>query len=414
MRPHPFHAAGDGAADGRAVFVCAAYAVTQLVLSLRFLTSTSQSLAFFNPAKPLLAAAVVLATGLFIAAVLRAPRPFARLVQSPILFLLLLAGLVYAQWHLYPLLDREALKLAGEGSDADDALIDIARRLLQGEPSYAAPTYRGNPISTGLGWVVLNLPWASQQTFFLLTPFYLGALGIALRAATRAWVAPNVALIGHLGCLGFLEIAPTSDLAALGAALCASFMAAYLGRNSGWALALIAVVMGTVSSGRVPFLLFPALSAALLWRATAGRSLILGLAGTATAAAWHLGAMRFGASPYQPLHLFDAANTLLPGAWRYIAALATAAVGIAAIRARNRTPADAVFLCGLCLATPLIFVALAQLAAIGFETGHWEGANYLEPAFSFFVAALALLAWRRHEARSSRPDGNEAASRHPT
>lgn len=390
-----------GAAEASFAGICTAYAATQFALSLRFLTSNSQSLAFMNPAKPLLAALIVLGTGLLILAVLRTPRPMERLLGSPILAVLLLAGLAYAEWRLFPILDRDALKLIGQGSDADDALIDAAQRLLHGESPYAAPTYRGNPISPGIGWVVLNLPWASKTTFFLLTPVYLGSLALILRAATRAWSATNIALIGHIGCLGVLEIAPASDLVAFGAALCATFIAAYMARNSIWALACIALIMGTISTGRVPFALFPVLSAALLWRVTAGRSLVLGLVGTGTAAAWHLGMVSFDSSPYQPLHLFGAGEALLPGAWRYGAALATAAVGVLMLVRQRATLVDAVFRCGICLAVPLAFVGMAQLAHIGFETGRWEGANYLAPAFSFFAVSLSLLAPRRGDRSAS-------------
>lgn len=396
------HGVQIGATEASVAGICIAYAAMQLALSLRFLTSTSQSLAFMNTAKPLLAALVVLGTGLLILAVLRTPRPLGRLLDSSILPVLLLAGLAYAEWHLYPLLDRDALKFIGEGSDADNALIDAAQRILHGESPYASPTYRGNPISPGIGWIVLNLPWASKATFFLLTPIYLGLLGLLLRAATRTWSATNIVLIGHIGCLGLLEIAPASDLVAFGAALCTTFIAAYMVRNSIWLLVCVALLMGTISSGRVPFALFPVLSAALLWRVTAGRSLILGLVGVGTAAAWHLGMICFDSSPYQPLHLFGAGDALLPGAWRYGAGLATVAVGALMLLGPKTTLVDAVFRCGICLAVPLAFVALAQLAHIGFETGRWEGANYLAPAFSFFVASLSMLALRRGDATTLR------------
>ncbi|MGE0095000.1 MAG: hypothetical protein AB7M05_02600 [Alphaproteobacteria bacterium] len=374
--------------------ICLAYAAVQFALSLRFLTSASLSLASVNAFKPLLAGFLVLATGLYIAAALHAPRPIARLLGSPVLLILLLAFLAIAEWYLYPLLDRVSLKLAGEGSDADDALIDAAQRLLAGQPAYAAPTYRGNSISPGIGWIVLNLPWASASTFFLLTPFYLGVLGVAVRVAAHSWVPANLTVIGHVMCLGILEIAPTGDLAAFGAALAATFVAAYIARDSVWSLAAVALVMGTVSTGRIPFALFPLLAAAVLWRVTDGRSLILGLVGFGTAVAWHLTMAGIDSVPYQPLHLFGKGGFLLPGAWLYLAAFASAAAVLIALLRQKPGLAPAALRCGICLGVPLAFLALAHLASIGFHTGVWEGANYLAPSLSFFTVALAMLAMR--------------------
>jgi len=370
--------------------ICLAYAAAQFALSLRFLTSASLSLASVNAFKPLLAGFLVLATGLYIAAALRAPRPIARLLGSPMLMILLLAFLAIAEWYLYPLLDRASLKLAGGGSDADDALIDAAQRLLAGQPTYAAPTYRGNPISPGIGWIVFNLPWASASTFFLLTPFYLGMLGIAVRVAARSWVPANLTVIGHVMCLGILEIAPTGDLAAFGAALAATFVAAYVARRCVWPLAAVALVMGTVSTGRIPFALFPLLAAAVLWRVTEGRSLILGLVGFGTAIAWHLTMIGIGTVSYQPLHLFGRGGFLLPGAWLYLALIASVATGFAALLRSKPSLSSAALRCGVCLAVPLTFLASAQLAQIDFDTGKWEGANYLTPALSLFVVALSM------------------------
>lgn len=375
--------------------ICLAYAAAQFALSLRFLTSASLSLASVNAFKPLLAGFLVLATGLYIAAALRAPRPVARLLGSPVLSILLLAFLAIAEWYLYPLLDRASLKLAGEGSDADDALIDAAQRLLAGQPAYAAPTYRGNPISPGIGWIVLNLPWASASTFFLLTPFYLGVLGVAVRVAARSWVPANLTVIGHVICLGILEIAPTGDLAAFGAALAATFVAAYIARDSIWSLAAVALVMGTVSTGRIPFALFPLLAAAVLWRVTDGRSLILGIVGFGTAIGWHLTVVGTGSAPYQPLHLFGRGSVLLPGAWLYLAAIASAATAFVVLFRSKSNLSSAALRCGVCLAVPLAFLALAQLTQIDFRTGGWEGANYLTPALSLFTVALSMLSARR-------------------
>lgn len=384
-------------ADNRvtAAAICLLYGATQIGLSLRFLASTSQSVAFLNPAKPLLGAALAVCVTALLHIVLRAPPVAARLLRSPLLCAALLAALACALWLLYPLLDRESVRLAGEGSDADDALIDAAMRLIAGAAPYAAPTYRGNPISTGIGWVILNLPLATKATFFLLTPVWLSALALTLRAATGTWIAANIAVLAQIGCLGFLEMAPTTDLPAFAAALAAVFIAAYMCRGSWGGLIVVAALMGVIASGRVPFLPFPLVAAVLLWRASAGRSLILALVGLAAAACCHLAALYFSDAPYQPLHLLLAPNALTPGGWRYVSAAATIATAALAWTYRDESLSGLLLRFALCLSTPLGIAAVTQLIVYDRPLGDWEGANYLAPVLPLLAAALGIEAARR-------------------
>jgi hypothetical protein len=367
----------------------ACYLATNLLLSLRFLTSQSQTLASLNAFKPLLALVVVAGLAALVSGVRRPPPWVRRALASPWLAAALLVAFAAANFHLYPLLDREAVKLAGEGSDADDALIDAASRLLRGEAPYAAPTYRGNPISPGLGWVALNALWANTAWFFAMTPLYLAALAGLVRWVCGSWPAANLVVIGHLGCLGFWELAPTHDLGAFGLALAGGFVAAFALRRSAPALTAIAVVLGVIASARVPFAAFPLLTAALLARAMPLWPLLAGL-GTGVAAALPLAHTYLDLGPYQPFHLADAGAALLPGAWLAGAAAATLTVALLVLRRPAGTLADLTLRAWACLVVPLGFVAAAQLAAIGFDTGRWEGANYLMPAFSFAVVSLAL------------------------
>lgn len=370
----------------------ACYLATNLLLSLRFLTSQSQTLASLNALKPLLALGLAAGLAALVYVVVRPPPGARRALASPWLAATLLAAFAAANFFLYPLLDREAVKLAGEGSDADDALIDAASRLLRGEAPYAAPTYRGNPISPGLGWVALNALWANTAWFFAMTPLYLAALAGLVRWVCGAWPAANLVVIGHLGCLGFWELAPTHDLAAFGLALAGGFVAAFALRRAAPALAAMAVVLGVIASARVPFAAFPLLAAALLARATPLWPLLAAL-GTGVAVALPLAYAYLSAGLYPPFHLAGAGAALLPSGWFPGAAAATLAVTLLVLRRPAVRLADLTLRAWACLVVPLGFVAAAQLAAIGFDTGRWEGANYLMPAFSFAVVALAL-AWR--------------------
>lgn len=368
---------------------CAAWIGISLVMSLRFLTSQSQTLEFLNPAKPGLLALWILLTALLAYSILRPADWQMKAAGSPLLTAALLGGLLAAVFILFPLLDRDSVKVAGEGSDADDALIEAARRLASGESPYAATTYRGNQISPGIGWVALNLLFGSRATFFALTPFYMACLALMLWKSEGTWVAANIALLCHFASLGFWELAPTHDIVAFSAALGATFVAACAARESSVMLGMVGVIMGTVASARLPFAVFPLLAAALLWRLTARRSVVLCLAGTVVVAGWHLGAMLLDPTPYQPLHLIGRGGALLTGGWGYLIAPAMIVAGIAILLYPARTASGAAFRCGLCMAVPLGTLAAAQLADTGFDLGRWEGINYLAPALTLFVVALA-------------------------
>jgi len=372
-----------------ALLASAAFVTTSAVLSLRFLTSSSQTMTGLNAAKPWLLVLLIAGLVLLAALVLRPPPWVRRILATPVLALALIAGFTALNFYLHPLLDREALKLAGAGSDADDALIDAATRLLRGEPPYAAPTYRGNPISPGVGWVALNALWASHALFFVLTPLYLALLAGVVRVVSGSWHAANIVVLGHLGCLGFWELAPTHDLAALGLALSAGVVALFAAQQSPVVLAALSLLLGIVATARLPFVLLPALVAVLLRRITTYWAVIAVL-GVGIAAALPLAFQLYDTNPYQPRHVLHFGSALLTEPWLKVVVVATLVVVILALARPARTLAGLCLRLWTCLIVPLGSLALGQLAAMGFETGRWEGANYLAPAFSFAVTAFAL------------------------
>lgn len=79
---------------------------------------------------------------------------------------------------IYPIANSGRI---GGGTDADDALIVAATRLLNGLYPYAESTYLGNLISPMPGAVLLAVPWVLTGTIWLQNIFWLAILFLIFR-----------------------------------------------------------------------------------------------------------------------------------------------------------------------------------------------------------------------------------------
>jgi len=97
---------------------------------------------------------------------------------ADILAVVTFAALTLAVTIVYPLANSERF---GSGSDADDALLIAAGKLLNGEYPYYLSTYLGNMISPMPGAVLLSIPFVVLGIIAIQNVFWLGVLFVTVR-----------------------------------------------------------------------------------------------------------------------------------------------------------------------------------------------------------------------------------------
>ncbi len=307
----------------------------------------------------------------------------------------LLAGLLIfvlaANYFLYPLAD--ALKYRMLGSDQDDALILLARRLFAGLSPYAERTYHGNPISTGPGLVLLLLPFLSGSLYFLITPLCLTVLALVVARLTGHWRPANLFVLLCLSSPVWWEtMVVGSDMFVMGGLifLCLTLIYFRLAPRPA-PFVLCALLLGAAATFRVIFgYLIPLVGLLLAPRQP---RLAWGLTFASLAVALGLHAVFYFWDPanYTPLHLWGKGHQLLPPVLKVL----TAASGLGLVvwirwRAADTYPAW-LFCLWLALMIPLAAVSLGDLWTWRhFDLAAWEGANYLVVPLPLLVAYVVL------------------------
>jgi len=307
----------------------------------------------------------------------------------------LLVGLILLalalNYVLYPIAD--ALKFQMRGSDQDDALLQLARRLLQGLSPYAQPTYFGNPISTGPGLVLLLWPLLTPATYFLITPLCLGGVALVLARVRRSWLPANLLVLLCMSSPAFWEtMVVGSDVFVMGGICFGVLTAVYY--KLAWrpgALLLCALILGAAATSRVIFIYLIPLISLFQWKRGPGLALALGGLALAVALGLHGVFYLWDPAHYTPLHLLGKGNQLLPPVLK--AAVLMGGVGVAVwawLRLSDTYPSWLFFL-WLGLVIPLAGVSFGDLWVWRHvNLAAWEGANYLLVPLPVLVAYVVM------------------------
>ena len=318
----------------------------------------------------------------------------------------LILAIAAASYVIYPLAD--ARRNLGAGSTADDAIIQASQTFCSSGSMYSATLPGGIPISPGPGWVLLNLPLANSQWYWLISPGYivLALLVFSKLSASARQSAFVLCLLSSS--LLFWELLTTgSDLVAVGFALAALTVATWkLSQNPTPGLAgpiAVGVLAGMVATSRVVFAAFPLLLALFAWKSSRKASLLVAGLGVLTVAGLH--AYFFCSSDnYQPFHLFGRGRSNVGYDFIALGLVAEVLAVTYAYRHTNRRGAE--WLCGvwLCLFVPLFLISIGELRAVSWNFARWEGANYLFPcipAYLFYVATTVFEPQNSNSIRSS-------------
>ena len=294
---------------------------------------------------------------------------------------------------IYPIAD--ALKTKGQGTTADDALIEPAKNFLMGKPMYDLVLYSGVPASAGSGWVILNSPFVAISSYWLFIPLYIittifiyykirkdiKTINIVIILLSTSLLYWNLLVVGHdLVALSFSFVMLTLVLH--------YFSFNREGRQGIIMISILAILSGFIASSRVVFLAFPMLLAIFLFKFNKYKALLYGLLTLVTNTSLHL-YFYFDTYTYQPMHIFERAKDNVNYFFITIGGIITLVVVFIAFKKINQSLDSLIKWSFVCLAVPLCIIALGELNYYNFNIKMWEGANYFMPFIPlglFFVA----------------------------
>jgi len=362
---------------------------------------------FFDKHVPYPGGALLVYTGCLFGGlvVLRRPvGPLRSLLESAWTPVSLIAALAVLDLVVHP-----AMRAAADASTAPDALIEPTRRLLAGDPPYAAVLPGRVPASPGPGWLLLNLPFTALGGLALLNPAYLAvAAGVLASVSGSRWIRSWFVLLSF-ACLNFLQKSVEGhDLFAVSFAMVAVTALAWSKRSDPRGLGWLGAVAGLVATARVPFVIHPLLVGLLLWPQRRSALAFL-LSALTVLTVCHLGFFAWGRHAdlvYQPLHVLERAQAALGPGWLAGFALAW---GLAAIWGRRRAAGrlDRWFsFHWVLMFVPFALVGLAELfRADPMALASWEGKNYVTFTLPLLTAAVATQWSREVEGRAAESGG---------
>jgi hypothetical protein len=275
------------------------------------------------------------------------------------------------------------------GSDRDEAIIASAQRLMRGEHPYAEPTYLGNPLSPGPGWVVLHVPFVALGLYPFVPALAWAVLPLtaALASQERSKATMRTIVLSAAAPVLWHELITGSDLLTAGVIGAAAIVlsAADIPRRL---RPLSIVALAAFMTSRAPLLLGGAAFYATS-RAVRGAASIALYALAAAALAW---AALFAIAPtdFSPFHLITRAPVMFPSAALAATLIATVATLAIVTRSAVVTTAHRLWNFGIVLLVPLSATAVMSLARADWDLASWVGASYLVPAAVPLLLASAL------------------------
>jgi len=318
--------------------------------------------------------------------------PFRR---AMILCLGILVAITVASGVIYPMAD--ARRDADGGSTADDAMILAGQSFCTSGAMYAKMVPPKIPISTGPGWVLLNLPFANSTWYWLLSPCYIVLAVFAFSQAMHSARPTAFALCLLISSLLFWELLTTGhDLVAIGFAFAALTLATWRlcqrPRPSWLLVIVIGILSGLVATSRVLFSGFPILLALFAWKNNRTAALVIAGTGMLTIVGLH-GGFYAMSKLYQPFHLLKRGEKNIGFDLIGLGLLAEVLALTYAYRQINSRMTSWLYGVWLCLFIPLLLISFGELRMASWNFARWEGANYLFPCIPLFLFYVAAKYW---------------------
>lgn len=305
----------------------------------------------------------------------------------PILLLALLNILLYPSTRLVP-----------NPSSAPSALIEPAIALFcSGLNPYSIRIFDGAPISPGPGWILMNSPILLAGWIVIITPIYLIFSGFMVFNFCKE-IDTFVYVLLIVLPLNFLQMSIVGhDLPAVILALVGLTLSLNLNYKNNVYFFTIAILVGLVSTARLPFIIFPIALSICLMKIDAFRAKVFLIVSAGVTVVSHFFFWIWAYSEgvfYQPLHVFGRAIHGGSLIILFLGVLVWAAFGWYRWHRLTKHPSSWMFFLWPVLSIPFIFVGINELLHSGFfylkswET--WEGKGYLMFTLPLLVAGLIL------------------------
>jgi len=294
----------------------------------------------------------------------------------------------------YPI--AQGLKAEMRGSDEDSCVIQLANNLFSGKELYAVNrSYGGNPCSTGPGVVLLYAPLIWLHLYPYGAPLFLGIAAWILGAVTERNETGNIFALLFVSTLFSWEVmAEGSDLVVIGCGFVIAMVGAWsaLARGQPRRVLAAAILLGVLSSSRLPFLYVPLVLGLLIWHRDRRLAVQAVAVALAVGGGLTLGTYLWDPGKFSPLHVLAKGQRLAGPNGEMIGLAVYTVVGLAALW-WARLPSLTAWLgvTFLLVATPMAVAAGAALIKVDLILSAWDGATYLMVGLPAFCALAATL-----------------------
>ncbi len=312
---------------------------------------------------------------------------FRRYIDTPIPAIVLIIATIIARCLLYPLVNG-----IGVGATGDDAFFLPISRMLHFQLPYELTLHDGAPISPGMGWLFMNLPFGSAFLFPFFIPAYMLFSAQALYHFSKSWPLTNLTLFCMTSTTIFWTLLGSGhDLVAVALSLLIAFILVERTIDTSNQMYIAAVIVGGISTSRVIFIILPLLFSILHIRYRRRRAIVFGAISLSVAALFHLLGFLIS-SWYQPLHLIQRGLNNVGVDLMVIGAIGLLIYVCIVYHRVTDHYASRRNIYAFTLGALLAVIAAGELRAVNFNISLWEGLSYL-------YVATPMVVWTILDAR---------------
>ena len=316
---------------------------------------------------------------------------FKRYFDNMIFLCVLVLVMILARIYLYPVIEGgfgDGLSGSWLGSTGDDAFFLPINRLLNFLAPYDFMLVGNVPISPGLGWLLINLPFGFLYTFPFLVPFYLFLTVYLLKQYSKSWIFSNVICMCIVGTAMFWSLlCHGHDLPAVALSLIISFILVERGLNSDFPWYYSAIIVGFFSTSRVIFMLLPFLFLLIHFKFSMWYALKIFLLSLCTMLSLHT--IGFIVSEwYQPMHLFNRGLRYVGIDIIFLGIILVLFIGWISWKNIRDNFHSRLLIYTSVIASILILISFGELRSHNYVFVDWEGLNYLYVASPIIIFAI--------------------------
>ena len=293
-------------------------------------------------------------------------------------------------WFIYPIAD--GLKYQMKGSDQDDCVIIGVKQLTSFLHPYVNTSYLGNPCSTGLGIILLHLPFVLLNIYCFASIFLAFLCTYVIRGNSRNSYRVSVFAILQFSSFFSMELLFVgSDLIFLGFGLVLliyqtiNLVVKKNTHNIFW----LAVFAGLLSSSRINFFVIAPIISIFIFIHWQKGGLLFGLFSISTAIIPSSIIYFIDPSKFSPFHLLEKSNFLLQGGLKQVAIFLSILAFIFSCNLIKKSIRLLPISLFLCLLPSLLALSFGDLFFRKVNFAMWYGANYFAPIIPLSFAIIS-------------------------